>query len=172
MPPGDHPEHHERACVGCHRSLPVEDFPSRGDGTHAYRCGSCEVARRRKHCGKNLDSHLRLMIRESKYRAKKGLIGWHLSLDDLKEMWRDQDGRCAVSGMPLTHHRRGGAERSTTNASLDRIDPRGDYTADNTHLVCAGVNLMRRHLELDEFLVWCRQIADHHRAGWSATGMV
>lgn len=111
------------------------------------------------------------MIRESKSRAKSNDIPWHLTFDDLHAMWLAQDGRCAVSGMPLTHHRRGGDQRSLTNASLDRINPRGEYAADNTHLVCAVVNLMRRHLELDEFISWCRQVADHNRVGWAAASM-
>lgn len=106
------------------------------------------------------------MLRESKHRAKKRGIEFYLDLEDMQAKWREQDGRCAISGMPLTYYRRGTGSPSLSNASIDRLNPVGPYTIDNTHLVCSGVNLMRRHLELDEFIVWCRQIADHHRSTW------
>lgn len=110
-------------------------------------------------------------LTQARYRAKKGGVEVSLTSDDLVEMWAAQDGRCAISGMPLTHHRRGSGDsamagNSLTNGSIDRINPRGDYVIDNVHLVCSGVNLMRRGLELDEFLTWCRQVADHQSRQW------
>ena len=77
-----------------------------------------------------------------------------------------------VSGAPLTHHRRnetGGTKRilySPTNLSVDRINPEGPYTRENIMLVCSTVNIMRRNMQIDEFVMWCRMIAEHERDCW------
>lgn len=162
MPASDQPEHAGRECIGCHRWKPDEEFSFATQN----RCRFCEQDRRRKRAGSALESHVSVMLAESRHRAKRKGVEFNLTKEDLLAMWAEQDGRCAISGMPLTHHRRGGEDRSLSNASLDRVNPRGQYSQENTHLVCAGVNLMRRHLELDEFLSWCRQVADHQARHW------
>jgi hypothetical protein len=109
------------------------------------------------------------MISDARYRSKKGGMDFSLTLEDVMQLWAEQDGRCALSGMPLTHHRRGaGSFSSPSNASLDRVAPTGPYSAENVQLVCIGVNLMRRKMELDEFVSWCRQVADHQSRHWRA----
>lgn len=106
------------------------------------------------------------MVAESRSRAKQAGVEYAITAEDVVALWSDQGGRCAISGMPLTHHRRGNQARSLTNASLDRIAPSGPYTSDNVQIVCVGVNLMRRALELDEFITWCRQVADYQARHW------
>lgn len=76
------------------------------------------------------------------------------------ELLTAQDGKCALSGVELTCLLQKGVV-SKTNASIDRIDPKGAYSLDNVQLVCAVLNKFRIDTPLDEFIDWCRKVADH-----------
>ena len=71
-----------------------------------------------------------------------------------------QNGKCALSGVELTCTLQKGI-RSKTNASIDRINPKGEYTVDNIQLVCSVINKFRIDTPLDEFIDWCRKVAEH-----------
>ena len=68
--------------------------------------------------------------------------------------------KCALTGVELTCKLEKGV-KCKTNASIDRIDPKGPYIKSNVHLVCAAVNKFRIDLPLDEFIDWCRKVANH-----------
>lgn len=68
-----------------------------------------------------------------------------------------QKGICALSGKKMTLTRGQGV--IGTNASIDRISHKLPYTRDNIRLVCLYVNYMRRLMEDDELLDWCRSIS-------------
>ncbi len=62
------------------------------------------------------------------------------TIDDLMEMWRDQNGCCALSGVRMTWNQ---GRTMPTSISLDRIDPRGGYSKDNLRLLCQAVNAFK-----------------------------
>jgi len=80
-----------------------------------------------------------------------------LTAEDLMELYRKQEGKCAISGELMTF--RVGKGRTLTNCSLDRIDPMGVYTKDNVQLVCHVVNIMKHNLSEQDFTFWCKLIA-------------
>jgi hypothetical protein len=72
----------------------------------------------------------------------------------------EQDYKCALTGVELTCI----LEKGTvckTNASIDRIDPKGPYTRDNVQLVCAAINKLRVDMSVDDFINWCKKVSDH-----------
>ena len=71
-----------------------------------------------------------------------------------------QAGRCKLTGVELTCVLQKSVI-SKTNASIDRVDPKGAYSLDNIQLVCAVVNKFRIDTPLNEFIDWCRKVADH-----------
>ncbi len=91
-----------------------------------------------------------------------GKCGRKLGGSCLRELWEKQQGRCAITGVQMTHTR--GAGRVMTNASLDRIDSRSGYEPGNLQLVCFIVNVMKQELALDEFIQWCRKVVTHASA--------
>lgn len=101
----------------------------------------------------NDDETPRSYLRQLK--AQKGRK--ELNLDDLVALWEKQDGKCAITGEPMTHKRKLGT-RHTTNGSIDRIDPKGKYVLSNIRLVCAIVNKMRLDMTDDELKDWCELI--------------
>jgi hypothetical protein len=93
-------------------------------------------------------------------RLKQG-IEYDLSSDEVIELWEAQNGRCALSGVLMTHQRDGSYSDKTRkefNASIDRINPSGPYTRENVQLVATRINTMKHTLSQDMFLWWIRNI--------------
>lgn len=85
---------------------------------------------------------------------------WSLVPEDLIEIWGEQKGRCAVSGIALTHHLDGSGIKEF-NASIDRINNDQGYSRDNVRLVAYRINIMRHTLSTDMFWWWIKTIHDH-----------
>lgn len=76
----------------------------------------------------------------------------------LYDLWVNQNGECAYSGMPLSleaNHPHG--------VSLDRIDSNQGYTVGNLQLLSCSVNRMKLDLKEDDFLLLCLMIADKQK---------
>lgn len=84
-----------------------------------------------------------------------------LSAVDLKEILIQQNYKCALSGVALTCKLERG-NRCLTNASIDRIDAGGLYVKSNVQLVCTVLNSLRRDTPVDEFINWCKKVAEHN----------
>lgn len=84
-----------------------------------------------------------------------------ITVEHLLELLEEQNGKCALSGIPLTCILEKG-KKHKTNASLDRIQPGGPYIKDNVQLVCSALNSWRSDTELEEFIWWCKQVAEKH----------
>ena len=84
-----------------------------------------------------------------------------LSIEILQNILEEQKGLCALSGMPLTCTLIKG-QRILTNASIDRITPGGPYIPENIQLVCSVLNCWRGDTNLQEFIEWCRKVAQFH----------
>jgi hypothetical protein len=65
----------------------------------------------------------------------------HLTLDFLHTLLIASEGRCAVSGLPLSFERPRAAKRNPWAPSLDRINSRRPYEPGNVRIVCAAANL-------------------------------
>lgn len=83
-----------------------------------------------------------------------------LTSNDLLTLLERQNGLCALSGVKLTCILVKGST-CKTNASIDRIDPKGPYTLENIQLVCAIINKFRIDTSVSEFVDWCKKVADH-----------
>ena len=64
-----------------------------------------------------------------------------LTVPFLVDLYHKQNGRCAITNLPMT--RKFGGGRCMTNISIDRIDSSEGYTPDNVQLVLLVVNLMK-----------------------------
>ncbi len=84
-----------------------------------------------------------------------------LSVEDLLEIIEEQNYRCALSGVELTGKLEVG-KVSKTNASVDRIDAGGPYIKENIQLVCRAVNGFRTNTSVEEYIWWCKKVAEYH----------
>lgn len=91
--------------------------------------------------------------------AARREIAFQISIEEIEEIWQKQSGKCALTGIPLTH-----TTSDPAMASLDRIDSSGPYIAGNVQLVCAVVNRMKGCLPEAEFIRLCGIVAAHRRA--------
>jgi len=84
-----------------------------------------------------------------------------LTTEDVVDLWEMQDGKCALSGVLMTHQRDGtygDRKKKEFNASIDRINPQGPYVRENVQLLAARVNTMKHTLGEDMFMWWVRNI--------------
>lgn len=87
----------------------------------------------------------------------------HLDAEFLAQMFSEQNGRCAVTGVPMTTLRGG---RHYTNVSIDRIDSNRGYERSNVQLVCLVVNLMKLDMDMIEFRNWCAAVMEGGNAAY------
>lgn len=88
-------------------------------------------------------------------------IDFDLSIEFLWDKYKQQNGKCALSGVDIVIYPDSNKERLQT-ASPDRIDSSKGYTKDNFQWVHKRVNRLKNILDEDELLFWCKKIVDNH----------
>lgn len=83
-----------------------------------------------------------------------------LSKQDCIALLERQNYKCALTGVELTCILDKGTV-CKTNASIDRIDPKGPYTKNNVQLVCAAINKLRIDMSVDDFINWCKKVSEY-----------
>ena len=147
-----------RVCVSCDKALEESKFAS-----GRKICAVCRMQQQTNRISKSYVSYLRNLHSQSKSGNTKGVryrgLEWCITPEDVVGMWERQDGKCALSGVYLTHHKDGSGAKDY-NASIDRISGDKGYTVQNTQLVCYRVNLMKHTLSEDLFYWWIKTIND------------
>lgn len=94
--------------------------------------------------------------------AKERGHEFKISLEELWELWENQCGFCALSGVRIFLPR-GSKDKSdkTNTASVDRIDSNKGYTKDNCQWVHKRINWMKNNMQDNEFQMWCIKVGDH-----------
>jgi hypothetical protein len=150
----------QRTCTSCGETKPPSEFRrSERDGSYSLVCMDCwKPSRQQRYVYQSMRHYLAQKLRychkPSNRRVKRG-IEVNITIDDVMEMYDRQGGKCAVTGIEMTHSIGG----FMTNASIDRLDPDGHYELGNIRLVCTGVNIMRMRLTDEDLGHWCEAIA-------------
>jgi hypothetical protein len=111
-----------------------------------------------------LNGNLRGVL--NKLRTSKGERK-DLRLRDLIELWNRQEGRCAITGIPMTYRAERG-EFFPYNVSIDRIVPKwehGTYALNNIQLVCKVANEIKKHYHISDARRSIREFAERVIAG-------
>ena len=82
---------------------------------------------------------------------------WTLTIEDIWQLYEDQGGVCALSGVPIKWADRG----LTATVSIDRIDSSEGYVLENVQLVHKDVNFMKQQFDQEYFINMCKAIADN-----------
>lgn len=175
-PTGRPPEGHERneagekLCKTCSRWKAVSEFgPAKATCDKLEtRCKSCSVDKviaYRNSCRKaffrTLSSRHKGNLVTGSQRRRDMLADSCVCTAVLEELWQEQGGKCAITGVEMTHV--SGEGRVYTNVSIDRVDSTAGYTRDNIRLVCVIVNIMKHTMSDEELLEWCRLILKDKR---------
>ena len=82
-------------------------------------------------------------FRYSLRNAKKRFKEFHLTLEDLKQIWEQQAGICPYTGLKLELPTYIKCKNIWYRASLDRIDSSKGYVVGNVQFVSTPINLMK-----------------------------
>lgn len=88
-------------------------------------------------------------------RASAGRRGkdWKVSIADIHDLWERQDGKCALTGIPM--------RKAPRTWSIDRIDNTCGYEPSNIQLVLKDINMMRGALDIPAFVEFCQAVIQH-----------
>lgn len=89
-----------------------------------------------------VEASLKVRFLSAKGRAKDKERDFSITLDWLLAKARRQGFRCELTGVRFFSEYDGPANRNPYAPSLDKIDPRGGYTPDNTRILCVAANIM------------------------------
>lgn len=84
-------------------------------------------------------NYFKKSIVRARDRAKRKNVPFNIDDQIIEQTIRQQDWRCAVSGIKLTPH--DAAVEEAFRPSIDRIEPRLGYVPGNIRIVCQIVNL-------------------------------
>lgn len=88
----------------------------------------------------------------AKSRADKTGMVFDITVQQLKDLWEQQGGKCFYSGIDMLTEVESGSGPGTYSLSIDRKDSTVGYVLDNVVLCCSIVNIMKNNLNHDEFL--------------------
>ncbi len=122
-------------------------------------CRSCELQTTRDR-DSGREGWFRRVLKSSKDNAKyKGVLN-DLTIDDIRDVFERQKGKCAVTGLPMTTEASTHYNPRWTNVSLDRCNVDVGYTRQNIIMVCWSVNRMRHRMSYGDLRFWCQLILD------------
>lgn len=155
-------------CLKCNEYKDVDAFANNLSNKHRdcrdRHCKTCKsiAAKNRRSTRERSDQFHRVFVERfqgMRDRAKKHEFEMEFTVNTLKELYKKQNGICALSGVSMTYTL--GKGRTPTNVSVDRIDPTKGYTKDNVQLVCMAVNQMKSDLNMEELLAFCSAVIAH-----------
>lgn len=153
-------------CFACKEWKPVSEFYTDKISYTGLRgrCKKCDLEKVNNHHTDSLDRALKNILVRHRSNGRNGskrrqvfTVDGDLTLFLLHKMWREQDGKCAVTGVKLTHIQ-GQGFRIWTNVTVDRINPDIGYQEDNIRLVCRAVNYMKAAMTDVEMVEWAGRI--------------
>ena len=130
----------------------------------SYMCKECKK-KVRKEKVKNLSdiesflNTMKVRLHDARNRAKRKNLYFDLTLDDLIDLWIQQDGKCALTNFQMTY--KYVCNKYKYSVSLDRIDPNKGYIKSNIQLVCHSANMMKGIFSEDELLTFCKAIINN-----------
>jgi hypothetical protein len=139
-------------------------FYTRPDGSVDGTCRACRIAAEFKLQHNNPRNYLRGTLAKAKYAAKKRGLAFEIDIDQVMQIWEEQRGRCALSGVLMQSAKDGkGRKGKDLNVSLDRIDQDKGYLFNprNVQLVCLRVNFIKHDMSESDLYWWCQNITDH-----------
>lgn len=158
-------------CFVCGEWFPADKFDQAGGNKYIYRdgldkrCHTCKieqnrVARANYSDEKRLKKILQDRWLNARTRAKHKNRVFDITKEDLMELWNNQEGKCAISKLPMTYTTDNG--RNPYNVSVDQINPSKGYTKDNIQLVCMCVNQLKSDFDLETVINICKNILNNY----------
>jgi hypothetical protein len=93
--------------------------------------------------------------------AKRRNLVFELTIEDLWELFIQQNRKCAFTGIELNFARgtHKGVNHKAMTASLDRKDSTKGYVKGNVQWVHKRINQLKWKFDEEVFIYWCRKVA-------------
>ena len=144
-------------CRICKEHLSPSKFEPQRRANKVSSCSKCRREAMYAKVNGDVTYYLKKLHSSLGHNRKKQGYDWKVTVDDFVEIYEKQDGRCALSGVVLTHYRDGGGAKSF-NCSIDRISPQLGYIKKNIQIVAYSVNMMKGTMDEYEFTWWINNI--------------
>ena len=174
-----------KLCISCNEVKPLSDFsPKKMDNqfktsrqTHATYCRDCNARRSAEWRAQNkgykpsgkvsavpqedrlLMSAIRQRLVDARQRCKKlRRSAPELTADYLYKLFKNQEGKCSLSGVPLS------LEKDHPHTlSLDQIDSGKGYEEGNVQWLSWYINRAKGEMPTDVFLSMCETVLDYRK---------
>ena len=155
-------------CSTCSKELELtsNNFYKRADSVTGFqhRCKKCFQKTEAKVIRRKKKGDLKYFIKDlffgAKNRAKRKNLDFNLTIDFLLNLYVEQSGKCALTGIKMRHTILEG--KIKTNISIDKIDATKGYIETNVQLVCSIVNTMKSDMSLEDLKYYCTLILNNH----------
>jgi len=128
-------------------------------------CGCLTVERSSLQNYRGIGDLSKSYVTRIKSSAKSRGIEFVLTAEFLWELFVAQDGKCAITGVPLVmdrHFRKSmAAKNKNQTASLDRKDSSLGYVKGNVQWVHLDINMMKHNKSERRFVELCQAVAGH-----------
>ncbi len=123
------------------RAKALERYDPSTNPERYLRYQTANLARREKEL-RTVRGRMYALVKAARARAEKRNHPFELSIEWAMEQFDLQNGKCCLTGIPLTLDFTSGSRKyHPYNPSLDRKDSNLGYTRENTRLVCVAVNI-------------------------------
>jgi hypothetical protein len=115
-----------RLCTSCNKVKLLSQFETFKDGFVRGLCQQCVTLQKAKKTSATPESYLQVLNTQLKSQRLKQGVQYDLTTEDVVDLWETQNGKCALSGVLMTHQRDGtygDRKKKEFNASIDRINP-------------------------------------------------
>lgn len=141
-------------CYGCKKDKPMDKYyPPRRYGNKLQRSNLCKQCHSYRSGRYALDNYLHTIWLLARSRSAKKGMEFDLPKGHLENLWKLQDGKCALSGIAFVDER-----CSPFMASIDRIDNQRGYVIDNVRLILTSLNLALNEYGLAHYLMVARAV--------------
>ena len=154
-----------KTCKTCCKELPLERFEEIRTNVYRNVCKICKTWGRAVKYSATPEAYLAVTLGNLRSLRRKQGVEFLLTEGELFEIWDEQSGRCALSGVLLTYHQAGhygGGKPGDFNASIDRINPKAPYVKTNVQLVAWRINSMKNDMSEEMFFWWVRNLYKNH----------
>ena len=110
----------------------------------------------------SVEGTLSRLIYGIRSRSGRKKIACDIDKDFVIQMYRDQGGKCAATGIELKPSLGAGYSRKVPElATIDRIDSSKGYTKDNVRIVCYMYNMAKSSFSDTEVYDFCKRVVEN-----------
>ena len=127
-------------------------FQCRAHKMDKVRCSKCH--RNNQMLGDSRSKRtVNSLVSVARGNAKSRGLHFNITEEDVINLLNIQDGKCALSGVPITIE---------CDLSIDRIDSLVGYEITNIQLVHKVINVIKNSLTQKDFIDWCQKVAKYN----------